>query len=445
MSRNQLKISVMNERGGMAALLSVVVLSMIMVSTLSSFYIYLENRAKFQHRLKMNYQTGFVMEDLSRAVAEAIDSVDTCLAANLMFLDCAQVCGTPTGALPGEVPTGTPALAVCARSNVLNKIVNNADYFCAYNVGGGSTIPSYCAGLASNEIVPSGDEGVMVAMHINNDSISKTKITNWYSRLDKFFDTTIVQNAPMLANQISPILEAKLQPPTLLGWMLPQKAYAYNPLGEGGSLFCRYYPNDPSCAPTTQPPTIDPIPTVEPTPTVYPTVSPTGVVTNDLPTECIVTDANPMPPEYCAGLKAQISLEQIGHSGTGSVVYNGVSNCGPESTDRRCKRCSGADRTLGVCLKISTCPAWLDSAGCRGINANGAAVGQTGTDNRVHQMIRISDALAMTSDPPLGGPIGGGVDCGGCSGPTPSGLGCTWIPISGGCRDSCSTLRKYCP
>jgi len=217
-----------NERGGMAALLSVIVLSMIMVSTLTSFYTYLENRARFQQRIRMNYQMGFVLEDMTRALMEGHKRFladPTCGddPNQIRFVDCTQVCAPSTSGL--SVPTGTPSNALCIQNDSLNKIVNNAEYFCSFNTEGsfGATMPSHCVGMAKNEIDLSGSEVTVVAANSE-----RSKVSQWYSRLDNFFDTTIVRNAPVLANKMYPVLETKFQPPTLLGWILPKTGYTQN-------------------------------------------------------------------------------------------------------------------------------------------------------------------------------------------------------------------------
>src|SRR5690606_17771855 len=110
-----------NERGGMAALLSVIVLSLIMVTTLTSFYTYIENRAKFQERVRQNYQFGYVMEDMSRAITESHELYDknsgVCPAGTAVrYLDCTPVCMKKTASYAGVISSDTPSdYAVCVK------------------------------------------------------------------------------------------------------------------------------------------------------------------------------------------------------------------------------------------------------------------------------------------------------------------------------------------
>lgn len=324
------KYTVNNERG-MAALLSVIVLSMIMVSTLTSVYIYIENRARFQERLRMNYQTGFVMDDIGRQIVQAYEqqklvtdgfAVGCPTGTATRFLDCSQVCAQDTSLL-SVVPAGTPAYAVCVRSNTLNKIVNGADYFCAFNADGGLTLPSDCPTMAKNEELNS-SAGAVVAVS-NNKGQADPKIEDWYARLDSFFDTTIVKNAPVLADKMYPILESEFKPPTMLGWLLPEKTYAAPPV----AVDCNTDPGNLICL-------------------------------------ALCTYGG--TAAFCKSASSKITLAQIDHG------------CSPSSTDSRCKKCAGTDRRNGDCMKISICPPWLSGSQC---------VSAAGTDKRIQQMIRI--------------------------------------------------------
>lgn len=348
------KVILVNERGGMAALLSVVVLSMIMVSTLSAFYIYIENRAKFQERIRVNYQMGYVMEDISRAIVQAREQYLTtgCPAAQRIFIDCTEVCGTQTRTvgsipgLPGTVTADTPNVAVCVRNDTLNKIVNNADYFCAYNTDtGDATVtptvpPAYCAGVVKNENLNLDGAETQYAMA----PTPKNKVRSWYSRLDKFFDTTLIKNVPGVSNQMQYALNAQIKAPTVLGWLIPDKAIANNdpPIG---------YP------PTGGHPTQPNIPMEE---------------------RCAAD------PVFCKGSNAGVDLDRIGDPDHG---------CQGE-TDPRCKKCAGVDRNNGACVKFSVCPPWVSADECVG----DTAAGGNANDRRIHQ------TLMLGTPPPGGGP-----------------------------------------
>src|SRR5690606_344454 len=169
--------------------------------TLTSFYIYLENRARFQQRIRMNYQMGYIMEDMGKAVAQArtalIAGNGTCPAGTAeRFLDCTSVCMVPT-------PTGADnsfSHSICVKNTNLNKITKGAEYFCAFNPDGGTTMPSYCNAVVDTW-EPQGS--TMVAVNEEGKIENNTnRIENWYARLDNFFDTTIVQNAPVIANKM---------------------------------------------------------------------------------------------------------------------------------------------------------------------------------------------------------------------------------------------------
>ncbi|MES2769238.1 MAG: thrombospondin type-1 domain-containing protein [Bdellovibrionota bacterium] len=363
-----------NERGGMAALLSVIVLSLIMVSTLTSFYTYLENRARFQERIRMNYQMGYVVEDISRALMEAHEAFlgdPLCTGAAVRWIDCAQVCAPSTAGL--DVPSGTPANALCVKSDNLNKIVNGAEYFCTYNVDGnnGETMPAYCSALsASNDRDFTGASATMVAA---NDT--KTKVSNWYSRLDKFFDTTIVRNAPVIAGKMYPVLEARIQPPTLLGWMLPQAAVASAPPGYTSPGGQEEFPGGGE-----EPPgTTTPIPTSPNQPDPGETVGDcsTNPELDSCASQCEGLSPRDPKPAFCKNALSKVRVALVDGNG-----------CGPTSTDARCKRCSGKERRNGACVKVSVCPPWIPANEC---------VSTRGVDKRIHQMIRTADITNLTT------------------------------------------------
>lgn len=323
-----------NNEHGMAALLSVIVLSMIMVSTLTSVYIYIENRARFQERLRMNYQTGFVMDDIGRKIVQSYEQhrlIDDGFAtgcpsgSQIRFLDCSKVCAQKTSLLGGSVPAGTPPYAVCVKSNALNKIINDADFFCAYNndPSGGVTQPSYCSAptFGKNEGLGS-SEGAVVVVSRNTNQVDP-RIENWYAHLDKFFDTTIVKNVPRLADKMYPILESEIKPPTMLGWLLPEKVYAAT------AVDCNLHPEDPTCM--------------------------------------SLCSSSAFAP-FCKSVNSKVTLAKIDNG------------CSPTSLDPRCKKCAGTDRKSGDCLKVSICPPWLSTSAC---------VASSGVDKRIQQMIRI--------------------------------------------------------
>lgn len=354
-----------NERGGMAALLSVIVLSLIMVSTLTSFYTYLENRARFQERIRINYQMGYVVEDMTRALIEGHKRFladPTCggdpTVAVPRFVDCTQVCAParPTGA-----PAGTPDYSLCVQNDSLNKIVNNADFFCAYNTEGnnGATQPSYCGSLVNNDIKFTGEGATAVAV-----KIERSKVENWYARLDNFFDTTIVKNAPVLANKMYPVLESRFQPPTLLGWLLPQTAVAAST------------------------PPDDPPPYTQPGGGTYPTNPSPNTASVD---ECTANPELDSCAEHCEDgpgshpfCKNALTKIRVG------LVDGG---CSATSTDLRCKRCTGVDRRTGQCVKISICPPWVPARDCMG---GSAGVNDSGSDKRIHQMVKLNSITLDT-------------------------------------------------
>ncbi len=371
--------TITNQRGGMAALLSVIVLSTIMVATLSSFYVYLENRARFQQRIRMNHQMGYIMDDMGKRVAQArhayLAGNSTCPpGTEARYLDCTQVCMAPT-------PTGADnslSHSLCVKNTNLNKITKGADYFCAYNSDGGTSLPSYCNAVADTW---EPQESVMVAVSDESHDVQPNRIKNWFHRLDKFYDTTIVQNAPVLAETMYPFLEAEFQPPKLFGWLIPQKASANQ---------------DP-----------DPYPD---RPFQMQLPGPGGGGSTD----CNVVD----PPQNCPNAKVKTTIGRIG----------GTSGCSPTSTDERCKRCSGHDRKLGGCLKVSLCPPWLTSDECRGQS-----------DKRIHQMIKVDMPVASAAAPsvPSNPPAGWGSCPDECVAYENGGL-CQSFPVQGGCRVDCS-------
>lgn len=377
-------IHVSNERGGMAALLSVITLSMIIVSTLSSFYIYIENRAKYQERIRIGYQMGYVMEDLGRAVIEArlagmeVESGGSCPAGTVArWLDCTRVCLPNVRELEGignAVPQNVTH-AVCVKSGNLNRFANNSDYYCTYNIGGnyGETRRARCNEHESGGNTPGTAGGGQGVGQLDLDDIeksevvvkkNKSKIRSWYARLDNFFDTTVVKNVPVVANQIQDKLNQQIKPPTLLGWLIPEKAFAQTG-GENQNGDC-------------------------------------------------LTDP------FCRAESIQAQINRIGNASTGCVGSN----------DPRCQRCNNMDRINGTCVRFALCPPWIPTEECD--------LGEDGSNpevTRIFQAVRIA-GTSFTPPPPPPPPGSCVWECVDCNPGPSSACSLTGAPVGESCTNA---------
>jgi len=321
-----------NEKGGMAVLLSVLAISMIVVTSLTSVYSYLSNRSKTQAFVRMNYQFGFVVEDLARAVVEARKAQinGACVSPNQIgWLDCQQVCmqNTRVAPLVGHVPSDTTDYAVCVKNEYLGRLRRGSDYFCINQDTGtgplGNTPPSFCGGGGG---AYSTGPSLKETQYAVQDQT--TKLNRWYQRLDRFYDSTIIKNAPMA-------MTYEVQPPTILKWIFPHKAFAVEMKTQGSSHYV-----------TTNPTNEEGIVTQVPT-------------TND-------GDTNP----------------DANHNGPNAIQYVSVGaiNCQATPRPNSCKTCNASDR-ISSCMELVFIPPWIGpSARAYGSVRN--------NPNAFHQVIR---------------------------------------------------------
>lgn len=196
-----------NEKGNMAALLSVIVLSIVIVTSLSSVYVYLENRAKFQGKLKQSYQISYVMDELARI---------TSLGYDLAY---------PNGPVNADGSINAPAACPASYTQVTQAASPQDIFLCIPNA-------NYIRGniCVGNETFGAGSK-ICLSQVVNIDTDTmiaeqKSYLEKWYERLDAFFDTTVIKGTPQAQKIAWNFLETEFKPPTYFGWLLPNQALA---------------------------------------------------------------------------------------------------------------------------------------------------------------------------------------------------------------------------
>ncbi len=224
-----------NEKGGMAALLSVLVLSGIAVTTLTSAYVFLENRAKYNGRIIASYQTAYGMEDIAINLRQVYDSS---VAVGATTLDNN---GNVTSTNAAACPTGTQAtnyigMILCIPHNgsdVENSMYqadsNNAfgcpqsPCFCVRTSSGVGENGRYCMSLANPNTFAQEIEARDQMIVQQRGPVKK-----WFAKMEKFFDVTIEREKPDVKSSMHAFLGYELKPPTVLGWLLPESVLAYS-------------------------------------------------------------------------------------------------------------------------------------------------------------------------------------------------------------------------
>lgn len=216
MSKTVIK-TVNNEKGAMA-ILAVVVMSFVVVSTLSTVYIYIVNRAKYHGRIKDAYRLTHVMEEFGKLTRQAYDTAQ----ALPPLAECPN--GIAGSRQATEDKIGIPlCFPPCVDGGVCNKEFGN---LCITHLGN-----SFCleAGefetVVSNEIKPSGEAqyaksdvyefGVVETKSTRNSAYSK-----WIARLDRFFESSVSNRVEIAANNITPILNRNISMPTPFTWII---------------------------------------------------------------------------------------------------------------------------------------------------------------------------------------------------------------------------------
>lgn len=210
-----------NREKGAMAIMMVVLVSMVIVTTLSTIYIYIVNRAKYHSRIKEAYQMTHVMEQFGKILAQAYDT--------------AEIVGA--GPCPGGVNmVTTGGMNLCFPANGTAEgnrcVTHNGRSYCLTE--------SLSVASLDNKGFP--DFAVIDQEKLNSPSYFST----WYARLDRFFESTVADHAVGFSNKAGLMLEARLAP-SFTGWLM-REAYAYTKEGEqtypspGGTY---QYPTNP--------------------------------------------------------------------------------------------------------------------------------------------------------------------------------------------------------
>ncbi len=213
--------SVDNERGAIAVL-SVIIMSFVVVTTLTTVYIYLVNRTKYHSRIREAYQLSHVMEDFGKLTRNAYDVANSTTGANCPS-GIAKANTEPSAGramcFPSCATAVTAAAAAACDANIGNMCVTySGKDFCL------GSIPNNTAALELND---SNKQYATLMITEPGKVKSQTSLSRWYARLDRFFDSTVtapVQN--FSHDHLLPVLNAQIQLPSALKWM-EREFYAY--------------------------------------------------------------------------------------------------------------------------------------------------------------------------------------------------------------------------
>lgn len=227
-----------NGQKGGAAIITVVIMAFVMVTTLSTVYVYLVNRAKYHQRIKNAYVVTHVMEELGKLVRQARDTAQAnpACAPQIDIGGGVFVCFPACGMEPGCNAT---------YGNTCVRYLNQSYCLDGSDIGGGGPVSmnqspsSYYAKFKVYEKRPATD----------------SRFISWYRRLDKFFDSRVRSSVEDVAARISPLLQAQVQRPTFMGWILREAYAGEEVIEEGGTkeegtdlgVICSESPSLPTC------------------------------------------------------------------------------------------------------------------------------------------------------------------------------------------------------
>ncbi|MCB0394008.1 MAG: hypothetical protein KDD25_05585 [Bdellovibrionales bacterium] len=187
--------SLKNEKG-VAGVLAVIVISFTIVTTLSTVYIYLVNRAKYHAKIREAYQMSQVMEEFGKSFRQAYDS--------------AQAYGGSANTTCGTDQTRIPSTAVGGVNFCLN--------------GGGNTFTVqylnqtyYLESLKSYSDQNSGNAQTWYTRNSSNGaSLERSEDSLWASwseRLFHYYSTEAADQIETVASHAVPFLNLKVDRP----------------------------------------------------------------------------------------------------------------------------------------------------------------------------------------------------------------------------------------
>lgn len=216
----------LKNESGAVAILSVVIMSFVVVTTLTTVYIYLVNRAKYHSRIREAYQLTHVMEEFGKLTRQAYDTANsvTVTCPSGLAKNSAEVLAT-IGMPMCFPPCSSAQTDRAAKECASHPAVGN---MCILHLG-----KDYC--LESTPIV--GDAGTASLDHKTNIAqlmIQGSKIAqsphsflnSWYARLDQFFESTVAQPIQTAShNHLLPSLNIKVPLPSAFKW-IERETYA---------------------------------------------------------------------------------------------------------------------------------------------------------------------------------------------------------------------------
>jgi hypothetical protein len=191
---------------GAVAIISVIILSLVLVTTLSTLYVYIVNRAKYHARIREVYHRLMVIEQGGKILRQAYSEHEA---------------SNQDGA-SGNCPAGSTYYQVSGKDRPL--------HFCFESlVDEGSRKrltfdylgQSYDITLSEATGAKHDHPGARDLQFAGGEAPQDTKLAWWSYRLQQFFDSTPRPDT-RLAASLGQISKAKLMPPSLFGWVINQ-------------------------------------------------------------------------------------------------------------------------------------------------------------------------------------------------------------------------------
>ncbi|MCB0348130.1 MAG: hypothetical protein KDD37_04805 [Bdellovibrionales bacterium] len=187
-------LKILNNQQGMMAMMGAMIFTIAITTTLSTFYVYTLNQAKYHARIKEAYQLINIMESFATATRKAYDMG---MSANASAAPC------PDGSAPQQVTGATGKYFCSNNSPVCFKREDTGDEYC-------STVS-----FASNVTI---EKKTSYA-----EAKTKSFLKTWRKGLNDFY------LSPGLKNRVldsSTVLSSVIKRPSLLDWLAPSEAFA---------------------------------------------------------------------------------------------------------------------------------------------------------------------------------------------------------------------------
>jgi hypothetical protein len=208
---------VINNQSGMMAMMGAMIFTIAITTTLSTFYVYTLNQAKYHARIKEAYQLINIMESFATATRKAYDMG---MSAAAKSENCPDANGVPNAGLPPQAINGTsPPKFFCAPTNA-STCFRRED-----------TNEEYCATIQFNANLQIKRQ----EMYVENNPNSFLK--SWRRGLNDFFISPGIKDRVVDTSTMAYVI----QRPMLLDWLV---STAHAVQGQQGEADTGYIPGE---------------------------------------------------------------------------------------------------------------------------------------------------------------------------------------------------------